>query len=1008
MTTPRFVRRSVRAARRSFAAFCALTFLQSTARAQFLVNSTAETTLPGAITYANALTNPTIAWTSGSPANQSIALSGSQLVNGGTLFDATSAGAAVAINGGNLYLNGSVTFNMTNSMGISTALGDGSAFTGSVAGTLIKGGSGTLTLNVVNTYTGGTIVNGGTLSITSDSNLGNTTDEAGVTLSGGGALQTAGAITTSRTITLNSGGGGAIDAYGNNSLFEGQITGTGQLAVTDSSAGGGGVVSLTNANNNYSGGTLLQQGGTLSINDDAELGTGGLTFTGGALQFQGSLSDSRSIYLESGSGIFETAGATTTLSGVISGVGTLVKASSGTLVLSGANTYTGGTAIKGGVLQVGSESNLGTGGLFLDGGTLLTSSAVTDQRNITIGAVGATINTDGNNDSFYGVISDTYTHAGGGLTKTGAGILTLYGANTYTGGTTVSQGTLQIGANNVMPTGGALNILSGGTFDMNGFSLAPTGALPAYALGNVINNGLLNVGSGQLALGSAATYSGSGTLALALTPGVISVTGGNMTLTGGALQITTVNDPGIKNLEQFTVISATSLNSTQFAGNPISPAAITFTAAYSSTDVVVTAHLIAFASLASTPNQAAVGGALESVRTLAQSNPTSAAGALMSELYTLDTAQIQTAFDQIGPIAYAGMSAIGFSGSSVEAEALGRRMTALDTGVKTGGVTVNTGSGPTVDLSRLFAEGGTDDQDPFGRHFEPEKTSLDSGFGFYGSLVGTTGHQQSMNGSAGFEPGFGFRSGGVIAGGDYRINDAVAVGLAGGYLYSHANVYTDAGSTLDDTAGRAGVYAAIHEGAFRADLYAGGALDYYSTNRGIQVGEASQNAAAKPTGDELNANGYFTYDVPTQIFGVLAPFLGINEDRLMVHTFTESGAGGYDLNVGAQNAQSLRSSLGIRQSTKSSAEGTGTFDAHWSLGWVHEYSNQSRPIDAQLAAGGSSFSVQTASLPADGALVGAGFVINMDKDTSFNLDYSADIRDRFAENSIQAALHLLF
>jgi uncharacterized protein with beta-barrel porin domain len=488
---------------------------------------------------------------------------------------------------------------------------------------------------------------------------------------------------------------------------------------------------------------------------------------------------------------------------------------------------------------------------------------------------------------------------------------------------------------------------------------------------------------------------------------VTNVTGNSMTLTGGTLKIASVNDPGMKTGDQFTAVSATTLNSSQFA-SVLSPAAVDFTASYTSTDAVLTAHLIAFASLAATPNQAAVAGGLEALRSQAQANPSGAAGAIMSALYTLDTPQIQTAFDQIGPIAYAGMSAVGFSGSNVQAEELGRRMTALDTGGKTGGVTFNTGNGTSVDMSRLFAEGGTDDQDPFGRHFESQKSVMDSGYGFYGSLVGTTGHQQSMNGSAGFEPGFGYRSGGVIVGGDYRVSDAVAVGLAGGYLSSRANVYTDAGSALNDGAGRAGVYAAIHEGAFRADLYAGGALDYFSTNRGILVGgNPSQNAVAHPKGEELNANGYFTYDVPTRGFGILAPFLGINEDRLMVHSFSEGGAGAWNLDVGAQTAQSLRSSLGIRQSTKSSASG-GSFDTHWSLGWVHEFSDQSRAIDAQLAAGGGSFSVRTASLPADGALVGAGLVVTVDRETSFNFDYSLDIRDRFAENTLQAALHFLF
>jgi uncharacterized protein with beta-barrel porin domain len=200
----------------------------------------------------------------------------------------------------------------------------------------------------------------------------------------------------------------------------------------------------------------------------------------------------------------------------------------------------------------------------------------------------------------------------------------------------------------------------------------------------------------------------------------------------------------------------------------------------------------------------------------------------------------------------------------------------------------------------------------------------------------------------------------------------------------------------------------MREGAFHANLYAGGAFDFFSTSRGIQFGTTDESATAHPTGDEINANGYFTYDFDTAKYGTLSPFLGINEDRLMIHSFSESGAGPLDMDVGAQTAQSLRSSLGLRQSSKSDVDGV-LYQAHWSLGWIHEYDDQSRPIDAQLSSGaGSVFTVSTANLPSDGALAGAGISVNVDRDTTFNIDYSLDIRDHFTENVLQGALRVLF
>ena len=126
--------------------------------------------------------------------------------------------------------------------------------------------------------------------------------------------------------------------------------------------------------------------------------------------------------------------------------GSLVKTGTGTLTLSGANTYTGGTTFAGGTVSVSSEANLGdlAGGLTFNGGTLQVTGTAFNAtaRTVNLGAGGGTFDiADAANDF---VVSQGVT--GGALTKSGAGTLTLTGAETFSGAT-ISAGTLAFSAN---------------------------------------------------------------------------------------------------------------------------------------------------------------------------------------------------------------------------------------------------------------------------------------------------------------------------------------------------------------------------------------------------------------------------------------------------------------------------------------------------------------------------------------------------------------------------------
>ncbi len=125
--------------------------------------------------------------------------------------------------------------------------------------------------------------------------------------------------------------------------------------------------------------------------------------------------------------------------GSIGGAGTLTKSGAGTLVLGTSNTFSGGTTINGGLVQVSADANLGTGTLTVNGGTLQTTGSFTSAKAVTLGANGGTFDTGANAVAFTGALSGSGTTP---VTKVGTGTLTLEPFNTSIGTLNVSGGTL--------------------------------------------------------------------------------------------------------------------------------------------------------------------------------------------------------------------------------------------------------------------------------------------------------------------------------------------------------------------------------------------------------------------------------------------------------------------------------------------------------------------------------------------------------------------------------------
>ena len=240
-----------------------------------------------------------------------------------------------------------------------------------------------------------------------------------------------------------------------------------------------------------------------------------------------------------------------TLSGVISGSNALVKSNSGTLILTGNNTYTGTTTITYGTLQVGNGGTSGT----------LGTGAVTggdDEDSVTLAFNRSDTATIGNSISGYvnmvqrGTGTLIYTgndSCSGGMTVNSGGTLVLTGSNTYTNTTTINAGgTLQIGSDNpnVLPNGtGKWNVTVNGVLDLNGYAPTINGLNGSGTVrSGVAGATTLTVGAGNRSGSfSGVIQDGAGTVALTKTGTATQTLTGTNTYSGtttigqGTLQI---------------------------------------------------------------------------------------------------------------------------------------------------------------------------------------------------------------------------------------------------------------------------------------------------------------------------------------------------------------------------------------------------------------------------------------------------------------------------------------
>jgi autotransporter-associated beta strand protein/T5SS/PEP-CTERM-associated repeat protein len=307
------------------------------------------------------------------------------------------------------------------------------------------GGDQTISSLTINA-TGPVGISGGNLTIDGTTTQAITVEAGNLTISS--PLILTGSATT---ITANQSTSIASIEAANGLVFDGTSSASiGAITANDSlQKQGSGTTTLT-GNNTYTGNTTISEG-TLALTQNGNLGNSTIRISGGMLDMGGkSLTNTLGTLTggELANGTLTNNGSrfnlqNGTVSATLAGTNGVNKTTSGTVILSGSNTYNGTTSINAGTLQIGNESGLGSGGnITFGGGILQYGSGITTDvssriKNSASSAI--RIDTNGNDVTFSSSINSTNN---GGLTKLGNGTLSLSANSSYTGGIFIETGTL--------------------------------------------------------------------------------------------------------------------------------------------------------------------------------------------------------------------------------------------------------------------------------------------------------------------------------------------------------------------------------------------------------------------------------------------------------------------------------------------------------------------------------------------------------------------------------------
>jgi autotransporter-associated beta strand protein len=907
------------------------------------------------------------------------------------------------------------------------------------AGGLRVTGEGTLALTGNNLYAGPTSIapdtrlelrGTGSIANSSSVEINGTLDLAGLT-NGGASLKS---ILGSGYITLGANDLTLTHASGH---FSGVIAGDGALVVS----GGTQVLSGTNT---YGGGTRLD-GGILSISSDTSLGGAGtsLSFDGGTLQTTASLFLTRDATLDAGGGSFDTAAGTTlTYSGILQGDGALSKRGEGTLILANASDYTGGTTLYDGVVQLRNDDGLGTGDIHFDGGAIEVGATYTFvDNNATLGAGGGKLIGGGSSILVYrGAI-------GGNGTLTTSGYVLLRGANTYGGGTFVTDGHVRGNTTSLqgdftnngivifdqdfdgayagnMTGNGALHkwgagtldlsgshdyagetIVAGGTLKVNGSIASAVRVEGGSTLGGngtigsvTLNNGTLAPGNsiGTLNVSGDIDFSGGGMYAVevdATGNGDRVVASGTAFLSGGAVQVTP--EAGDYNYStNYTILTAGAIDG-EFNSVSSMLAFLDPALTYDGNNVYLnlTRNDIQFTDVARTPNQRAVAGTITTIAD--QQQPGGDLQTLLNELARLTGTGAQQAYDSLSGVQHTNVQSVMAASGPRFGRLLATRSDALaaSPGVHVAGVQSFT---PT----KLAYGGELGNLQLATSDTKRIASTPTMGSGLWITPRVGLGTIDDTDNAAGADYDFV----GLGGGADKWLDEHSLVG--GGIAFTRTNIDPEAGRMEVDSLELA-LYGRWGDGIAHLDGQLVAGWHDVDSSRQVVVGGLNQTAStdygARAVGFSLEAGQSLQRDASF----VITPFAGLDAMRLEREGFRETGAGAANLVAEEETLSTVRPRIGLRVKQDLALDGGRRVTTDLDAAWAHELADN----EAVLRSGFESapltdFVVSGPDLDANRVLLNAGLTTQLGKTAQLRLGYAGDLATSDQFHSFSGAFRL--